>query len=236
MDVLRVHWTGLASGVPSGDRTARPTPRTRSWSSHWPLITPNSVVLVSASECKPYDYTVPSFTARIPERYVGDAPVVVKNVAPQDGRVEIVVSIGWGDPLNVVTDIVVIDAPEVVVEAGTGVMTSADLPSAVAAAVSNMPKKQLETLREELAGEAGPKGKVRTSVKVRRAAARQARSRRRGRQPRHQLPLGLVDVRRLRVDDEAADGAPSSPATCSWRRASSTRLPYAFLPKSRLCA
>ena len=169
MDVLRVHWTGLASGVPSGiDGTTYASDPILVVD--WPLITPNSVVLVSASECKPYDYTVPSFTSRIPQRYVGDAPIVVKNVAPQDGRVEIVIEVRWRDPLNVVTDIVVIDAPEVVVEAGDGTVTSADLPVAVSKAVSKLPTAQQTKLRRELQAEGGPKMKVRTSVRKPRRA------------------------------------------------------------------
>jgi hypothetical protein len=127
VDTLRVHWIGLASGIPSGlDGTTYAADQVLIV--NWPLITSDSIVLVSACECRPYDYSVPSFTSRIPDRFIGAAPVVVKNVAPQQGRVEIVIEVRSNDPLNVITDIVVLDKPEVVVEAGDGTVTSADIP------------------------------------------------------------------------------------------------------------
>jgi hypothetical protein len=169
MDTLRVHWTGLASGVPFGqDGTTYAADQVLVV--NWPLITSSSIVLVSVCECKAYDYSVPSFTSRIPERFIGAAPVVVKNVAPQQGRVEIVIEVRSNDPLDVITDIVVLDRPEVVVEAGDGTVTSADLPVAVSQAVSQLPSAQQEKLRRELQAEGGPKMKVRTSVRKPRRA------------------------------------------------------------------
>ena len=165
MDPLRVHWIGLASGVPSSGLDGTNYASDQVLVVNWPLITKKSIVLVSACECRPYDYSVPSFTSRIPDRFIGAAPVVVKNVAPEDGRVEIVIEARSNDPLNVITDIVVLDRPEVVVEAGDGTVTSADLPVAVSQAVSKLPSAQQEKLRRELQAEGGQKLKVRTAVR-----------------------------------------------------------------------
>jgi hypothetical protein len=170
MDTLRVHWTGLASGVPSSGLDGTTYAADQVLVVYWPLITRSSIVLVSACECRPYDYSVPSFTSRIPDRFIGAAPVVVKNVAPENGRVEIVIEVRSNDPLNVITDIVVLDKPEVVVEAGDGTVPSADLPVAVSQAVSTLPSAQQEKLRRELAAEGGPKMKVRTAVRKPRRA------------------------------------------------------------------
>ncbi len=165
MDTLRVHWTGLASGVPSSGLDGTTYASDQVLVVSWPLISKKSIVLVSACECRPYDYSVPSFTSRIPDRFIGAAPVVVKNVAPEDGRVEIVIEVRSNDPLNVITDIVVLDPPEVVVEAGDGTVTTADLPVSVSKAVSKLPSAQQEKLRRELQAEGGPKMKVRTAVR-----------------------------------------------------------------------
>ena len=44
-------------------------------------------------------------------RFVGSADVFVKNVSPQEGFVEFVLSVDWSSPLNVVTDITISEPP-----------------------------------------------------------------------------------------------------------------------------
>jgi hypothetical protein len=166
MDTLRVHWPGLMSGKPGGDNYTAD----RILTVYWPLITAKSIVLVSASECRPYDYSVPSFTSRVPPRYVGDAPIVIKNVAPQDGLVQVVINVAWDHPLEVITDLVVIDAPAVVSDHADGTVDTADLPQAVSAAVSKLPAAAQKKLRVALAREGGAKMKVRTAVRKARRA------------------------------------------------------------------
>ncbi len=84
---------------------------------NWDAINHDSVVAVTASEFNP-DPNDPSHSPR----FVGDATITVENVSPHgppfDGNhgVTFVVNVDWGAPLNVVTDITVLDAPPVDIE------------------------------------------------------------------------------------------------------------------------
>jgi hypothetical protein len=82
------------------------------------VITDQSVVHISTCECN-----FPAgnlFGAEGVLRTRGDAPIWVKNVRPHGpnpgvnitGGVEFYVQIDWGTPLNVATDITVVDVPE----------------------------------------------------------------------------------------------------------------------------
>ena len=78
-----------------------------------PNITSQSVVHISVSEATDLS---PGALTPIFQRFVGAANISVHNVSPNDGRVDFVVMVDWGEPLNIVTDITVMDPPvEVVV-------------------------------------------------------------------------------------------------------------------------
>ena len=82
------------------------------------VITPQSVVHVSACEC----FIDPGslFGAEGVTRTRGDAPIWVKNVRPHGpnpgdtitGGVEFFLQIDWGTPLSIATDITVFGEPE----------------------------------------------------------------------------------------------------------------------------
>ena len=71
---------------------------------NWPAIDQDSVVMVTASEYNP---------AHV--RFIGAASITVANIAPHgppfdpNHGVTFVVNVGWGSPLNIVTDITVLD-------------------------------------------------------------------------------------------------------------------------------
>ena len=73
---------------------------------NWPVIDHNFVVLVTVSE---YNSN--------PVRFIGSATIGVSNVAPHgppfdpNHGVTFVVHVDWGSPLNIVTDITVLDKP-----------------------------------------------------------------------------------------------------------------------------
>ena len=71
---------------------------------NWPAIDQDSVVVISASEYNNQEV-----------RFIGAAPITVANIAPHgppydpNHGVTFVVNVAWGSPLNVVTDITVLD-------------------------------------------------------------------------------------------------------------------------------
>jgi hypothetical protein len=79
---------------------------------NWPPINADSVVLVTASE---YDPSAPADADGSAKRFVGGAGIRVNNVAPHgppsDGNhgVTFQLEVDWGSPLNVCTDITVLD-------------------------------------------------------------------------------------------------------------------------------
>ena len=85
---------------------------------NWPPINADSVVLVTASE---YDPAALEDADRSAKRFVGGAPIRVNNIAPHgppsdpNHGVTFSLEIDWNHPLNVCTDITVLDdAPQVV--------------------------------------------------------------------------------------------------------------------------
>ncbi len=74
-----------------------------------PQITRDSVVHISVSEAT----TIPpqSFTPNF-DRFVGSANISVHNISPSNGRVDFVVTVEWDSPLNIVTDITILDPPQ----------------------------------------------------------------------------------------------------------------------------
>ena len=82
----------------------------------WPPIDANSVVLVTASE---YDPAAQPETDGSARRFIGAANIRVDNIAPHgppsdpNHGVTFDLEVDWGSPLNVCTDITVLDdAPQ----------------------------------------------------------------------------------------------------------------------------
>jgi hypothetical protein len=79
---------------------------------NWDIINNDSVVLIAASE-----YSTDANRPEASPRFVGSASVTVSNISPHgppyDGNhgVTFVVTVDWGAPLDIVTDITVLDAP-----------------------------------------------------------------------------------------------------------------------------
>jgi hypothetical protein len=84
---------------------------------NWAAINHDSVVLISASEYTP-DGADPIHSPR----FVGAANITVDNISPHsppydpNHGVTFVVTVDWGSPLHVVTDITVLDRPPVGIE------------------------------------------------------------------------------------------------------------------------
>lgn len=95
---VRQYWHGLHGRVPLNF--------------NWHLIDHDSVVLVAASEYRT-DAGDPSESPR----FVGAASITVANISPHsppydpNHGVAFVVTVDWGSPLDIVTDITVLDAP-----------------------------------------------------------------------------------------------------------------------------
>jgi hypothetical protein len=81
----------------------RSAPRLSVYTFGWDIIQHGSYVLITAAEA--------DLTAQVPARFIGDAkPIVVGNIAPQDGQVQF--TMWWmGDfpYLNIWTDITIFD-------------------------------------------------------------------------------------------------------------------------------
>lgn len=74
-----------------------------------PQIQPNSVVHISATEAT--DLGPQTFTGQTFGAFIGDASITVQNVSPGQGVVDFVVFVDFAIPLNVVTDITILDPP-----------------------------------------------------------------------------------------------------------------------------
>jgi hypothetical protein len=100
MDTLRVIYQGInskGSGVLGSDYAdlsggLRIT---------WPPIHSTSIVLISASQCRTDNF----------ERFIGDAPITVQNIAPQEGFVDFWIYVNFEKPVDVAVDLVVLDPP-----------------------------------------------------------------------------------------------------------------------------
>jgi hypothetical protein len=88
---------------------------------NWSAINHDSVVLISASEYFP-DGADPKHSPR----FVGSANITVDNISPHgppfdpNHGVTFIVTVDWGAPLHVVTDITVLDSPPVDIEVQAG--------------------------------------------------------------------------------------------------------------------
>lgn len=65
---------------------------------NWSVINANSTVIITASE-----------TDANGVRFVGAAPFTVTSIAPGAGFVVVKINIGWGSPLRIRTDLVVVN-------------------------------------------------------------------------------------------------------------------------------
>lgn len=74
----------------------------------WPPITFETPVIVVASEAK---FTGQSLLGQDSEweSNRGEADVYVTNIGPKNGHVEFILHVNWPQPLDVITDIIVLD-------------------------------------------------------------------------------------------------------------------------------
>jgi hypothetical protein len=111
MNTLRVIYQGINS-LPPGGAFSTTYISTTVLRVPWPVIHSSSIVLISASEVRSDD--VPRFIP-VFERFIGDAPITVRNIAPQEGFVDFWIYVEWQEPLDVAVDIVVLDPPALMV-------------------------------------------------------------------------------------------------------------------------
>ncbi len=77
----------------------------------WPgVIKGISVVHISASEATNWQ-PQPNGSVQV-NRFVGSAPIIVESVSPKPDHVQFVVKVDWKTPVDIVTDITVLDPPE----------------------------------------------------------------------------------------------------------------------------
>ena len=110
MDTLRVIYQGIHS-KPSGDLLTSDYVNWTMLRVILDSISSTSIVLISASQCT---IDRKGFTPTI-KRFVGNAPITVRNVAPQDGFVDFWIYVDWEKPLDVAVDLVVLDPPNLMV-------------------------------------------------------------------------------------------------------------------------
>jgi hypothetical protein len=98
---------------------------------NWPPIQSNSTVLITASEYEPNAVASEDGSAR---RFVGSASISVLNIAPHgppsdpNHGVTFRVFVDWGSPLNICTDIVVLDeTPDVYYVPGANLPTLGEI-------------------------------------------------------------------------------------------------------------
>jgi hypothetical protein len=83
---------------------------------NWSAIDHDSVVLISASE---YVVTDPISNEH---KFIGSASITVENIAPHgppfdpNHGVTFVVNVDWGSPLNIVTDITLLDNKPIAID------------------------------------------------------------------------------------------------------------------------
>jgi hypothetical protein len=79
-----------------------------------PEITTSSVIHISVSEAFLLDQALTP-EALIGSRFVAAADISVRNISPSNGRVDFVIFVEWGEPLNIVIDITILDPPVVTI-------------------------------------------------------------------------------------------------------------------------
>ena len=79
-----------------------------------PQITPQSVIHISATEASEV-FDPPPISGQSFFGFIGDASITVQNVSPGNGDVDFIVFVDFSSPLNVVTDITIMDPPEQII-------------------------------------------------------------------------------------------------------------------------
>jgi hypothetical protein len=129
----------------------------------WPPIHRDSIVLISASE-----YRTLGIQGGTPviDRYLGDAEVIVSNIAPEEGIVSFYITVDWKAPLNIAVDFVIIDPPGLMVDAGSGAvypLASAMLSQQALQFVGkHLSTAKLKEFHRRVVTKAAPTAKVRT--------------------------------------------------------------------------
>jgi hypothetical protein len=72
----------------------------------WDIINPDSIVIVTASECGPDDVSV---GGRVGDRFMGEARYTVNNISPYFGGVNFRITIEWAEPLFSYVTVSVLD-------------------------------------------------------------------------------------------------------------------------------
>lgn len=101
---IRVYWTQIKGRVPLSFSLPG-------------VIKANSVIHIAASEAGSWAQQ-PDGTATV-QRLAGAADVSVMAIAPKPDRVDFVLKVDWKSPLDIVTDITVMDPPTVYVQQST---------------------------------------------------------------------------------------------------------------------
>jgi hypothetical protein len=104
----------------------------------WLPIHRDSIVLISASEYR--QIGVQGDTPVI-DRFLGDAPISINNVAPEEGVVNFYITIDYKTPIDVAVDFVIIDPPANMVDASSGAVYSLAAPVARPAAHASKPTR-----------------------------------------------------------------------------------------------
>jgi hypothetical protein len=104
----------------------------------WLPIHRNSIVLISASEYR--QIGVQGDTPVI-DRFLGDAPISINNIAPEEGVVNFYITIDYKTPIDVAADFVIIDPPANMVDASSGAVYSLAAPVARPAAHASKPTR-----------------------------------------------------------------------------------------------
>jgi hypothetical protein len=168
MDTLRVIYQGIHS-KPSGGLLASDYVNWTVLRISWPPIHSTSIVLISASECSTDN--IQRFTP-IFERFVGDAAITVRNIAPQEGLVDFWIYVDWENPLDVAVDLVVLDPPNLMVVVDSDLQNQevfqvdvSPQNKATAFLAGHLSKGQLEQYQEILLQDYGMLGRAVASVK-----------------------------------------------------------------------
>jgi hypothetical protein len=104
----------------------------------WLPIHRDSIVLISASEYR--QIGVQGDTPVI-DRFLGDAPISINNIAPEEGVVNFYITIDYKTPIDVAVDFVIIDPPANMVDASSGAVYSLAAPVARPAAHASKPTR-----------------------------------------------------------------------------------------------
>lgn len=93
---IRVYWSQLKGRVPLSFSLPG-------------VIQTNSVIHIAASEAGSWNQK-PDGTATV-QRLAGAADVTVRAIAPKPDRVDFIIEVDWKSPLDIVTDITVMEPP-----------------------------------------------------------------------------------------------------------------------------